>query len=181
MPNHQKIRFSQGSVAIQSLLAAMFMAVIIAPELAAETLPSPVGRVILSISGNIDNTNAGGSAVFDRQMLEQLGLSSITTSTSWTDGKPQFEGVLGRDILRAIGARGATLTATALNDYSVDIPIEDFENYRVLFAMSMDGVALTARDKGPLWIVYPRDDYAELQNQNVDAKWLWQLTKIVVK
>ena len=46
------------------------------------------------------------------------------------------------------------------------------------FPLSTD---LTARDKGPIWIVYPRDDIPELRNPRMDANWIWQLAKIEVK
>lgn len=144
-------------------------------------LPQPSGRIVLTVSGAIENTNTGDLARFDRQMLEDLGTRSLTTSTSWTDGPTRFEGVLARDLLRAVGAKGSVVKATALNDYSIEIPIEDFEKYPVLFAMKMDGSELSRRDKGPIWVVYPRDDYSELRNPKVDAKWIWQLVKIEVK
>ena len=50
------------------------------------TLPEPEGRVILEISGDIGTANRDGSAVFDRGMLESLGLTTIETTTPWTDG-----------------------------------------------------------------------------------------------
>ena len=149
--------------------------------LAAEKLPQPTGPIILTITGNIERTNAPGSAEFDRTMLERLGVTRIRTSTSWTDGKPEFAGVLARDVLKAVGARGKTIKATALNDYSLDISVSEFDDYRVLFAMDMDGIELTARDKGPIWIVYPRDNHSELQSANADTKWIWQLTRLEVK
>jgi hypothetical protein len=57
----------------------------------------------------------------------------------------------------------------------------DFAKYPVLLAYSMDGKALTARDKGPLWIVYPRDDYPEIKDPLLDSRWVWQLKEIDVK
>lgn len=164
-------------VALGLLLTAMA----VAPLSANNPLPRPNGRVLLTITGNIAHTNADGQADFDRHMLEELGVTGFSTSTSWTDGTPRFEGVLARDVLKAVGASGDTVTATALNDYSIEIPIADFESYPVLFAMRMDGTELTRRDKGPIWIVYPRDRHRELQNQKVDAKWIWQVVKLQVR
>ncbi len=153
----------------------------VAPALADTPLAKPSGRVILTISGAIDHTNADGRAEFDRKMLQQLGTTAFATSTTWTDGTPEFEGVLARDILRAVGARGTTALAVALNDFSFEIPIADFEDYPVLFALRMNGVELTARDKGPISIVYPRDQRRELRNQMTESKWVWQLARIDVR
>ena len=162
-------------------LAMLVASLTVAPALADTPLAKPSGRVILTISGAIDHTNADGRAEFDRKLLQQLGTTAFATSTTWTDGTPEFEGVLARDILKAVGARGTTALAVALNDYSFEIPIADFEDYPVLFALRMNGVELTARDKGPIWIVYPRDQHRELRNQMTESKWVWQLARIDVR
>ncbi len=164
------------------LLTVFLLAIALAaPARAGEPLPQPSGRVILTISGAIEHTNGDGVARFDRAMLERLGVTKVNTSTSWTDGVTRFEGVLARDLLKAVGASGDQVSARALNDYAIEIPFSDFESYDVLFAFRMDGVDLTPRDKGPLWIVYPRDEHPELRNQHVDAKWLWQLVNLDIQ
>ncbi|MCH8188080.1 MAG: molybdopterin-dependent oxidoreductase [Proteobacteria bacterium] len=164
-----------------SVVVGLVLALAAAPAIGGPQLAEPEGRVILTISGAIDRTNGDALARFDRKMLEELGTTTIITTTSWTDGPQEFEGVLARDVLKAVGATGGTIAATALNDYQITIPMSDFDKYQVLFATHMNGVELTARDKGPIWIVYPRDDHKELRNQKVDAKWLWQLSKINVQ
>lgn len=148
---------------------------------AAEALPTPAGTVILTVSGAIQRTNSGSDARFDRAMLEKLGVKTLRTSTTWTSGVNEFQGVLARDLLEAVGAKGAEVRAIAINDYEVTIPTEDFQRYDVLLAFRMDGKDLTARDKGPIWIVYPRDDHRELNDANFDARWAWQLKRLIVK
>ena len=148
---------------------------------AAEPLAKPSGPVILTVTGAISATNAPGRAEFDQKMLEALGVERLTTSTDWTDGKPVFEGVPARKLLEAVGAHGKTLSAIALNDYAVDIPIDDFTTYPVLLALRMNGQALTPRDKGPIWIIYPRDDHPELRDPKINDRWIWQLKAIEVK
>ncbi len=108
-------------------------------------------------------------------------MQTVRTSTDWTDGVKAFRGPYVRDVLDAAGYRGETVTATALNDYSVEIPMADFERYPVVLAMEMDGEPLTRRDKGPLWIVYPRDEFAELATAETNAKWIWQLRSLEVR
>ncbi len=44
----------------------------------------------------------------------------------------------------------------------------------------MNGKPMRVRDKGPLWLVYPRDQRAELQNAVMDERWIWQLFEITV-
>ncbi len=148
---------------------------------AGEGLPAPSGDPILTVGGAITNTNEGDEAVFDRGMLLALPRHSLDTHTSVTDGVQHFEGFLMRDLLARVGAEGETVTAHALNDYVIDIPMSDFERFDVLVAMTMNGRRLTARDKGPLWIVYPRDRRAELQDIRYDYRWVWQLDSLQVR
>jgi len=44
----------------------------------------------------------------------------------------------------------------------------------------MNGQALRIRDKGPIWIVYPRDDYPELAVDAMDQRWIWQVKELHV-
>jgi hypothetical protein len=147
----------------------------------AQGLPQPTGEVILTIQGEIERKNAPEGAQFDRQMLEALGTERLRTSSPWTDGVPEFEGVPARKVMEAVGARGTTLIARALNDYQAEIPVSDFQDYPVLFALKMDGRDLTVRDRGPIWIVYPRDGFPELRNERVNSRWVWQLNGLTVE
>ena len=140
-----------------------------------------VGKVLLTVSGNIRNGNAAGIAAFDESALKTLPRHVIETTTVVTDGVRRFEGFLMRDLLAMVGAQGRTVTASALNDYVIDIPIEDFRRFDVLVATHMDGVRLQPRDKGPFWIVYPRDEHDELRDIRYDYRWVWQLMRLDVK
>jgi hypothetical protein len=90
-----------------------------------------------------------------------------------------FDGVPLRAILERVGGKGSAIRASALNDYSIDIPWDDLK-YDPLVAMSADGQLLKVRDKGPLWIVYPRDDYSALRNNIHDSRWVWQLNRLQI-
>ena len=149
--------------------------------LAQSTIAPPQGPVLLTISGAITNTNGEGVAKLDREMLLSLGLHELKTTTSWTDGVKTFRGVLASDVMEYVGVYGTKVTATALNDYVVEIPVSDFEKYGVVFALWMDGEQLTRRNKGPIWPVYPRDDFPELMNRSSDKKWIWQLVTMEIR
>jgi len=132
------------------------------------------GPVLLEINGNVEQTRT-----FTLAQLQALGVASMATSTAWTDGTRQFEGVLVRDVLATIGPITSDyVRARALNDYQADIPISDFFNFDVILAWSMDGQALSRRDKGPLWIVYPRDSLPQLSEERYEHRWVWQLNEL---
>jgi len=164
---------------MRSLVIACLALLTIAGEARAQ-LASPADRPILRLDGNIQVRNDGNAAAFDLKMLQAAGVTKLATSTPWTDGKPEFEGILMRDLLKLVGAKGTTVTAIALNDYKVTIPASDFEKYPVLLAYRMNGELLKVREKGPLWIIYPRDQYKELDNKPTQGKWVWQIKEIVV-
>jgi len=148
---------------------------------AAQNLPRPTGTIVLSVKGQISNTNAPGRADFDRAMLEALGISSIEATSPWSDGRRKFHGVLARDVMLAVGAQGQLITATGEDDYSVDIPASDFMRYPVLLALQMDGKYLQLRNQGPVLIVYPRDDFAELVTPTLTRKSVGMLREINVR
>lgn len=146
-----------------------------------EPLPAPEGPVLLLISGNIQVTNSDEGAAFDRRMLNDLGVTEIRTSTPWTDGVQVFTGVLARTVFERVGAEGTVVAASALNDYTVEVPMEDFQTYDVLLATEMNGEQMQVSDKGPIWIVYPRDDQPDLQDRRLHDRWVWQLESLKVQ
>lgn len=144
-------------------------------------LSTPQGNVVLEVTGSITRFNAVNRALFDLDMLRSLPSASVETHTSVTDGVKRFEGFLLRDFLSGLGARGDKVVASALNDYVIEIPMEDLRKFDVIVAHSMDGKPLSPSNKGPLWIVYPRDDHPELQDIRYDYRWVWQLNSLKVK
>lgn len=132
---------------------------------------------VLTLSGAVSDAEV----VLTRADLEKLSQQQLTTTTTVTDGRSVFEGFLIRDLLEEFEAEGEVVVARALNDYQIEIPISDFERFDVIGALSMDGVPLSPRDKGPIWIVYPRDDHPELQDIRYDTRWVWQLVSLHVQ
>lgn len=147
---------------------------------AAEPLPLPKGPVVLTVSGKIEQTNGNGVARFDLEMLEGLGKASFATRSEVSEVPQLLEGVPLRALLERIGIQGKSLRAPALNDYVAVIPVEDLK-FEPILATKVDGRMLTIRDKGPLWIAYPRDAHKVLQDAKYDYRWVWQLNKIHVE
>ncbi len=128
---------------------------------------------------------AGENAIaLSREEFAAIKTVNYSTTTDWTDGKTRFSGPLIRQVLETAGVDAAsveTIHATAANDYTVEIPAADIAKYDVILATEMDGKRLTLRDKGPLWVVYPRDDHAELNDPEVNSRWIWQLVELKVE
>lgn len=161
------------------LLAVSTPAIVSAGEV--EKLSLPDDALVLEVQGTIANTNVDGAAVFDMAMLKALPSVALETTTAVTDGVHRFDGFLMRDLLELVGANGSVVTAAALNDYVIDVDIEEFYRFDVVVAYAMDDEPLLASDKGPLWIVYPRDQHGELQDIRYDYRWVWQLNRLEVR
>jgi hypothetical protein len=147
----------------------------------AEALPHPTGKPILTMTGKIGVTNENGKAVFDRQMIEQLGEASFSTATPWYDGPHKFQGVPLAKLLDTVGAAGDRLVVIALNDYVTEIPFEDARKFGVILALKRDGQYMPVSDKGPLFIIYPFDSNSELKAQVYYKRSAWQVSQIEVK
>lgn len=128
-----------------------------------ETLPLTVG------------TNGYAVTVAD---LEKMPTTTLMTRTPFLLGTTKFEGVLLRDLLKAAGLAAPKLVMTALNDYRVEVPFADAEQYDVIVAYKVDGQYMRVRDKGPFWLIYPIDGHPELDNEQTATKMIWQMKSI---
>lgn len=159
------------------LILAMCM---MGPMAYAGGLTEPEGEVILTVSGNITHTNGPDVARFDRAMLDALERRTTTASTPWFDDAHDFEGPLAAAILDAVGATGSTMRVIALNDYASDEPVSDARDFPIIFATHLDGEIMSVRDKGPLFLIYPFDEFPELFNEIYFGRSVWQITRIEV-
>lgn len=145
------------------------------------TLAAPTGEVVLTVSGEISVTNsAENTAQLDRTMLHEMPQRTIETTTIWTSGMQTFSGVDLHDLLAALGVTEGTIRVVALNDYAVEIPVNEIEAGGAMLADLRNDVPMTVRDKGPLWIVYPYDQSAMFRTEVVYSRSVWQVDRIEV-
>lgn len=80
----------------------------------------------------------------------------------------------------ALGAKGAAFTATAVNDYAVEIPTTDAVEGAAIIVYLMDGAEMSLRDKGPPWMVSLDGSISGYQCDVVYSRSIWQLDRLVV-
>ena len=165
---------------LKSLVLAALLAMATAFPANAASIDKPEGKVVLTITGNIQNTNDGQAATFDLAMLEKIAGRQASMETPWTEGETTFEGPILRNILKQVGASGKTMRIVALNDYAADVPIEDAEQIDTILATKMNGKPMSVRDKGPLFLIYPFDLDSSLYNEKYFARSVWQIKQIEI-
>lgn len=144
-------------------------------------LDKPAGPVVLTLAGKLRSPNDGAVANFDMAMLERLPQTSFSTRTPWYAQPRKFTGPLLRDVLTAAGAHGSLLRAVALNDYWVELPVDDAAQFDVIIARLLDDKPMAVRDKGPLFVIYPFDSRPDLRNPIHYGRSAWQLRTIEVR
>ena len=111
--------------------------------------------------------------------LAALPQVTVVTENEFSDGKIAYRGPLARDVLAQVGLdREEAVRFVAANDYYVDIPTGDFRDYDAILAMEADGKPLSRREKGPLWLMYPISDHAELNDPIYLRRLIWQVVRI---
>ncbi|WP_223635957.1 oxidoreductase [Rhodobacter sp. TJ_12] len=155
------------------------------PTAALAPLDIPRGRVLLTVTGAIATGNGsapqgGRAARFDAAMLNALPRNGFATSTIWTSGVMQFDGVDLQALADRLGVTRGVLRVRALNDYAVDIPVAELGPSSPLLADRRDGQMMTIREKGPLWLVYPYDQGPDYRNEIVYSRSVWQVDRIEV-
>ena len=166
------------SYIIRSIIPACLVAMSMASGVQAHELGVPENDVVLTASGELDVTNVDNTAQFDMDMLMALDSTIIETSTIWTDGVQEFEGVQLHVLLERLGVTSGTILATAINDYTIEIPVEDAVVDGPMIAYKLNQEFMSVRDKGPLWVVYPYDDNADYRSEVTYSRSIWQLDRI---
>ena len=123
----------------------------------------------------------GGGETLELSLEELAALPQVTivTENEFSDGAVAYKGPLVRDVLARLALDQAeTIRFTAANDYFVEIPTSDFRRFDVILAMEADGKKLSRREKGPLWLMYPISDNAELRDPIYIHRLIWQVVLI---
>ena len=139
---------------------------------------------VLTITGSrLGPPAQAGRMAFDLGALQQLPQRKIVSATPWYSSASEFSGPLLRDVLKASGAGAdangsGTLRCTALNDYRVEIPLDDVHRFDVVVAHLFNGKPMSVREKGPLFVIYPFDEQPQLRTTTYFSRCIWQLKSI---
>jgi hypothetical protein len=151
---------------------------------AGDPIPVPANEadIILTVTGKISRLNQAQAIVMDLATIEQLGEVEYTLDDPFLEERVTYRGVLLGDLLNVWGvsAEATTLHMIALNDYEVDVPIEDFEKMPVVYALRINGDHMPVSTRGPAMLVYPYDHF-NLDKTIYNNYWIWQIKSIDVR
>ena len=136
----------------------------------------------LEISGLVKSNSTRGSYLFSDPEFLALEAVQLVTATAWTP-RSEFTGPELSTVLAAAGvsAKATEMRFYAIDAYEITIPISDLTKYRPVMAHTQNGQRLEIATRGPLFLVYPRDQYPELTKIKGQAQFVWMVCKIVVQ
>lgn len=120
-----------------------------------------------------------GTVTFTMEQLRQYPQIALKTTTPWTDGEQRFVGVALHKVLGEVSSSDM-LSLRAVNDYVVNMPASDISADFPVVAYERNGSAMSVRDKGPLWLIYPFDSKPEFRTETIFSRSIWQLVEITV-
>jgi len=139
-------------------------------------------RTVLTISWADSHATPIKFSLVALEKLEHKKLVMELPPNFGLSGKHEWSGVPLRSVLAAAKATHfSTLRVVALDGYQVSIPAEDLVRYDPLLAYQRDGQYIAIRDRGPLFLVYPFDQYPELQKVLFMNRTIWQASTIILQ
>ena len=145
-----------------------------------DVVPDPRGDPVLTLSGKLSADNHGNTVTFDLATLNALQMVRVELYEPWAKKRMTFGGVELEDVLDLAGVEsGATsLHLVALDDYQVDLSMDEVRAGGVLVATeSGNGSKLPIDKGGPIRIVFADDVEAGAAAE----QWIWSLTTIDVR
>lgn len=143
---------------------------------------APQGPVVLKVTGDVESADpTDGEVAFDLAMIQALPQHEIVTGHPWADKPHKYVGPKLADVMTAVGAKGKSITLTALNSFQIRIKWDKVKQYDPILAWQDDGMTMRVRDKGPLWFILPLDQYPELKRSEFTDMMIWQLSSIDIQ
>jgi hypothetical protein len=126
--------------------------------------------------------SADGAVVAERALdaaaVEALPQVEFTTETPWTSGEQRFSGPSLGTLAALGGVPVGEARLTALNDYEMSVPAEDWEQHGAILAIRRNGEFMPVKDKGPYWVMYPISSDPALNSQFYHGRMVWQVKYI---
>lgn len=135
-------------------------------------------RVVLKLYAAGADTPTRSFTLTELKALPAASIETDLPEALQIAGHHVWAGVPLGALIPLLGTGVHEIQLTALNDYSISIPVADIETYQPLLAYSRDEQDIAIRDKGPLIVIYPFGRYPELEQQVYLNRTIWQVGEI---
>jgi hypothetical protein len=145
-----------------------------------EPIPDPGSDAVLRIDGRISNVNHGRELRLSDRVLAGMASTTVTLYEPFKERRMRFEAIELRDVLRraSVTDGASSLYAVALNDYTVDIPLDVAASPRVYLAVrNGDGSRIQVEEGGPIRIVFADGAHGA----GTENYWIWSLASLSVR
>ncbi len=145
-------------------------------------IPAPTGDTFITITGKIGTSNAPDNTVLiDAPTIETLMQVEYKVDDPFDKVEATFRGALLTDLLDVLKASSDTtnLKFTALDDYTITLPLDTVRKWSLMLAVKQDGSYLTIDKRGPAMVVFPNKNF-QIDATN-DGLWIWQIKSIDVE
>jgi hypothetical protein len=138
-----------------------------------DQIPAAQGETILEVSGG---TVGETTISIDTETLESLGTIKYTINDPYEEEVVEYEGVLLETLFDQFGDENSTeVHIVAINDYAETIPRTHVEKWPVMVALKANGIYASSDHRGPSMIIYPYDQFPEINPTTHDRFWVWQI------
>lgn len=121
-----------------------------------------------------------GEVSLSQEDILAMSDQQVVTQTPWTDDTLTFRGAPLAAVLARAGINDGWVNARGLNNYSINVPVDQALAAKAFLAVHMNGELMRIKDKGPFWIVFPWDEHPELLTREIRAWSVWQLQALSV-
>jgi hypothetical protein len=142
------------------------------------TVPVPKGDVVLRLSRVGAANRRRGVAAFDLATIDRLADTDVTVREPFLKRDMRFSGVRLKSLLGAARAPAAAkrVQMHALDDYTVDLTVDDLIASDALLATRADGKTIPVAKGGPIRIVFLGDTKTA---RNSDM-WIWSVDSMKI-
>ena len=114
----------------------------------------------------------------DMQAMQQTANRLQLPDALGISGSHNWQGVSLKQVVARSGYNTKVLQATALNGYFVEVPQDDLERFDPILAFRRDDQFISIREKGPFILIYPFNQFPELNQQRYINRTVWQIDEL---
>ena len=140
------------------ITALVMCAILVMVGSACMAAPAPTGKVVVTVTGAIANTNSDKGLELDLEMLEGIGLVDYSGKDPWL-GNKKYTGVLLSEILKYAEADEAAVEVVVIakDGKKVTVAVDTLKEYPIMLATKDGGKAIGSGVGGPVKLVFPHN------------------------